>query len=112
CQDSFPRGGGAVVLPPPTLDHFHPATQIAEILQEMESRVESSRANAVAVPDQFLGNLRAIRRLLGGMIENVQTDEAVEEVPGDRVVGHAVGSNIVFRDVNPGKLLILLRTAQ
>src|SRR5205085_11374482 len=54
-------------------------------------RVERALAEAVAVADQLLGDLRPVDRVLGGVVEDVQADEAVEEMAGDGVVGHDVG---------------------
>jgi hypothetical protein len=37
------------------------------------------------VPDQLLGDLGTVDRFLGRVMEDMQADEAAEEVPGDRV---------------------------
>src|SRR5437870_12857036 len=77
----------------------------------MERRVEGPRADAVTVPRQLLGDFRAVNRLFGRVVEKVQANEAVEEMPGDGIVSHVLfipvsDSDIVRDEVPHGKAFL------
>src|SRR5579859_1162042 len=89
-EDFFAGGGGPVVFPLPPLDYFGSGLEVAKFFQKMQSRVESPLTETIAVADQFLGDLGAVRRLIGSMIEDVQADETVKEMACNRIVSHDV----------------------
>ena len=84
------RAGRPIILPAPPPHQFYPAPEIAKFLQQVQGRIEGSGANPVTVANQLFRDLRSEGRLLGRMIQNVQTDEAVEKVPRDWIVCHGV----------------------
>ena len=67
------------------------AFQKAQPLELVQRRVECALAQPVAVADEFFSDLGPVNRLLGRVVQDVQTDKAVEKMTRDRVVGHNVG---------------------
>jgi hypothetical protein len=81
---------GPVVPAPLSPHHLNVAVQVPEFFQMVECRVKRSLTEPVSVANEFLGDLGAEGRLLGRMVKDVQTNEAVEEMSGNRVVCHNV----------------------
>ena len=49
--------------------------QITLALQTVKNRVKCAGAELVAVPPQFLGDPNSVKRLVGGVVKNMQTDQ-------------------------------------
>ena len=49
--------------------------QITLALQTVENRIKCAGAELVAVPPQFLSDPNSVKRLLGGVVKNMQTDQ-------------------------------------
>jgi len=78
---SAPSGGRCAILAPGTAaGAFRGGAKIAPAFQAVEHRVQRARAQPVAVPAQFLHHPEANQGFFGGVVKNVEADEARQEV--------------------------------
>jgi hypothetical protein len=92
-QDAAPGRCGPIIPPSLPADDFGVAAQIPKPLEQVEGWIKRSLAEPITVADEFFGDLSAVHRLFGRMVQDVQANEAVEEVSRNRIVGH----NVFFR---------------
>lgn len=77
-----------MVLTPPTLHGEFFALQISLALERVQGGVQCSRADAVAVVRELLGEVYTADRFLRSVVKNVYLDEAGKELTYQPVVRH------------------------
>jgi len=76
CAQGFPAKWRHFVNPPCNLSiALLVRAQIALALQPVQNRIKRSRTELVPMPGKFLGDPDSVERLLGGVVEDVQTDQ-------------------------------------
>src|SRR5450755_2139365 len=63
--------------PPLALDARN---QVALLLQSVQQRIKRSRAQSIAVPGQLFDHPLAVQFCFGGMMQDMQANEAAEEI--------------------------------
>src|ERR1035437_7106162 len=81
------RGSGTVDLAQRPAIALLRGTEIALLLQPVEQRIQTARADAVAVPPQFFDHAEPENGLLRGVMQDVQADQ-----PGVKI---AVGRQVL-----------------
>jgi hypothetical protein len=89
--------GRLVIFPSFPLYNFGSAAKKAELLQQMQRRIQGSLAETVTMANQLFGDFRAIDRLLGRVVQDVQTDKAIEKWAGNRILKQWVSFDVGFR---------------
>jgi len=98
-EDLAARRRRLVILPSFSQNHFGSAAEIAQLFQQMKRRIKRSLTETVIVSNQFFGDFRAVNRLLGRVVQDVQADKTIKKMPDNGILRQWSASLMLESDV-------------